>query len=753
MLQVNCDTLRCLLVLLSVVALCAAGLSGCAGSAPTLERLPQTTILDKLDQTDLSARGPRQVKPRAPTPVSNGRATASRVYPGSDARAARQPAERNFAGIRSAGDGYELNFENANLGDTVKVILGETLRKPYVFDPRLQGQVTLSTGRPVSESELLSILEIVLQINNASLVLTDGKYRIVPASTATNATKRLVGLTAPGAADRPGYGVSVLPLRHISARQMLSLIDGFLTKAGAVRADVSRNLLLLRGSGPERRTLLDVATSFDLDWLKGQAAGIFPLSYATAEEIVPELNKILDNKKGGRGHGTVKFEAIERLNAILVLAQRNKTLRSVARWIKRLDKTNNSGVNVYIYNVEHGKAGPLAKILNATFSNGGGGGSAGDVAPDQEKSSLSNDDSDGFDKKTSSSGSSSQTNAGGGQTPEGNNTDSTSANDKAASADSASTPPPSGGDKDGVRIVADTASNRLLIRARPRDYRRVLTALRGIDRPPLQIMINATIAEVTLNDNLRYGVQFFLKGKNFGVSVADVAGLPLQQSFQGLNVVLGALANPKVVLDALSNVTEVQVVSSPSVVVLDNQTAKLKVGSEVPVITQQSTSLDAADTRVVNAVQFRDTGVILKVVPRVSTSGLVTMEVQQEISAVAPSSTPGTLTPTINQRKINSTIAVYSGQTVLLGGLISEEDSREKDRVPLVKQIPILGELIGKTDNGRSRTELIVFIRPQVIRDGHDASLAAQELANRLRVVQPPSRSRWPGRRQRRSHK
>lgn len=723
----------------------AAFLTGCAGSAPTLERTPQTTVLDRLNNTDFSARGPRQVKRRPQQADGGGTAPTPRLYPGSNAAAAKQPVRRNFGGIRSAGDGYELNFENANLGDTVKVILGETLRKPYVFDPRLQGQVTLSTGRPVSESELLSILEIVLQINNAALVLTEGKYRIIPASMATNATKRLVGLTAPGAADRPGYGVSVLPLRHISARQMLTLIDGFLTQAGSVRADVSRNLLLLRGNGPQRRTLLDIATSFDLDWLKGQAAGIFPLNYATADEVIPELNKILDSKKGGRGHGTVKFEVIKRLNAILVLTQRNKTLRSVATWIRRLDKTNNGGVNVYIYNVEHSKAGPLAKILNATFAKGSGAGSAdtADVAPGQEKGSLLNDDSDGFNKKSGDNKGSTQTGTGA-PPSDGSNSSSPTINDKAATADSASTPPPSGGDGD-VRIVADTASNRLLIRARPRDYRRVLTALRGIDRPPLQIMINATIAEVTLNDNLRYGVQFFLRGKNFGVNVADLAGLPLQQSFPGLNVVLGGLSNPKVVLDALSNVTKVQVVSSPSVVVLDNQVAKLKVGSEVPVITQQSTSLDSADTRVVNAVQFRDTGVILKVVPRVSTSGLVTMEVQQEISAVAPSSEPGSLTPTINQRRINSTIAVYSGQTVLLGGLISEEDSREKNRVPLVKQIPILGELIGKTDNARTRTELIVFIRPQVIRDGHDATLAAQELANRLRLVEPPAgHNRWP---------
>lgn len=722
----------------SAVVGVAVIVSACAARAPILERTPQTSVLDKLSDTDFSARGPRQVKRGAPEPDGpDGRSDTARVYPGEHSGPIGQPSQSDFSGVRNAGDGYELNFENANLADTVKVILGETLRKSYVFDPRLQGQVTLSTGRPVSEDELISILEVVLQINNAALLFNEGKYQIVPSSVATNGSKQLVGLAAPGADSRPGYGVSVLPLRHVSATQMLALLDGFLAQAGSVRADVTRNLLMLRGSGPERRTLLDVASSFDLDWLRGRSAGIFPLKFATAEEVVPELQSILESDKGGRGHGTVKFESIKRLNAVLVLAQRNGTLRAVATWIGRLDRSNSDGVNVYVYNVEHSKAETLARILNATFASGSdtSANTAPDTRPDAERSTLKNVPQSGFSNTTD--GNTEQVNAGESGTTTAGGDVSPSTNDRAEASDSATTQTPSG-KFDEVRVVPDKGNNTLVIRARPRDYRRVLTALRRLDRAPLQIMINATIAEVTLNDNLRYGVQFYLKGKSWGVNVADIAGLPLQQAFPGLNFVLGSAANPRVVLDALSTITKVQVVSSPSLVVLDNQPANLKVGSEVPVITQQSTSLDSADARVINAVRFRDTGVILKVTPRVSTNGLVTMEVQQEISAVAPSSIPGSLTPTINQRQINSTIAVYSGQTVLLGGLISEEDSREKDSVPLINQIPLFGELIGQTANARTRTELIVFIRPQVIRDGHDASMAAQELASRLRLVAPP---------------
>ncbi len=721
-------------------------LQACANIPRLDDRHPQTTMRDTVFGTDLTARRGEPVRPAKPKAPGPGSMQANQLFPGNDRATAGRPRDNQFAGVRPNGNGFELNFENANLADTVKLILGDTLGKPYVYDNRIQGQVTLSTGRPVSDSELLTILEVVLQMNNAALVMSEGKYRIIPAGNAVSGTQRLVSLAAPGAKARPGYGVSILPLRHISAKQMLSLLQGFVVRSGSVRADVTRNLLLLRGSGPDRRTLLDVASSFDLDWLKGRAAGIFPLKYATAEEIIGDLEKLLESRQGGRGHGTVKFEAIERLNAVLVLAHTNKMLRTVASWVSRLDKSNNGGVRVYVYHVEHGKAVALARILNATFSKSGNGagvdGGDSDVAPGEQETTLARNEESGFGRP--SNGGRANGDAGGqesgqpevstepGETGNGASNGTHKSNGQTQF---------SGSGSDEIRIVPDKANNTLVIRARPRDYRRVLDALRSIDKPPLQILINATIAEVTLNDTLRYGVQFFLRGKKWGgVNVGGVTGLPLQQAFPGLNFVLGSLANPRLVLDALSDVTNVQVVSSPSLVVLENQAAKLKVGAEVPVLTQQATSTDVSNPQIVNSVQFRDTGVILQVIPRVSSSGLVTMVVEQEISSVAASSEPGTLTPTINQRRINSTIAVYSGQTVLLGGLISEEDSREKERVPIVKEVPILGELVGKTDNARSRTELIVFIRPEVIRDGHDASLAAQELANRLRLVEPPGR-------------
>jgi general secretion pathway protein D len=289
-----------------------------------------------------------------------------------------------------------------------------------------------------------------------------------------------------------------------------------------------------------------------------------------------------------------------------------------------------------------------------------------------------------------------------------------------------------------VRIIPDESNNLLLIKASPSDYQRIMGVLRRIDRAPLQVMINATIAEVTLNDTLRYGVQVFLKGKKFSGGHVNAQEIPLAPAYPGLNFIIGSFTDPRIVLDALASVTEVKVVSSPSVVVVDNQPALLKVGDEVPVSTQQTASIELPNAPIVSSIRFRDTGVILKVIPRVNSSGLVTMDIEQEISAVVPQPGGPTLTPTISQRRIASTISVYSGQMVALGGLISEQHNLDKSGLPVINRVPILGELIGSNERAAKRTELIVFIRPQVIRDPRDARDVAEELRSRLQSMATP---------------
>jgi len=288
----------------------------------------------------------------------------------------------------------------------------------------------------------------------------------------------------------------------------------------------------------------------------------------------------------------------------------------------------------------------------------------------------------------------------------------------------------------GVRITPDAVNNSLLIYANQESYRIIEKTLRQLDRPQLQVAIEATIAEVTLNDTLNYGVQFFLKSSDIGLKpdtgsiINSTGGAILARAFPGFNLLVGPAAEPRIILDALHKVSDVKVLSNPSVVVLDNQVATLQVGDQIPVTTGTATVLNSAN-QVVNTIDYRNTGIILRVAPRINFNGNVILDIEQEISNVANASA-GSLTPTVSQRRVKSSIAVATGQTVLLAGLISESRSRSRQGIPFLDKIPMLDEALSSNGNTIQRTELIIFIRPQIIRDSVDAQYVAEQLRTKL---------------------
>lgn len=681
-----------------------------------------------------------------------------------DNRVATAPRQLT-PGISQNSSGYELNFNNTDLSELVKVILKDTLGITYVFDSHVEGRVTLSTGGPVSRTELISILESVLATYHAALLIENNVYRIVPEADARQQGISAFDYVRESREVGPGYGVSIFSLKYVSTDAMMRMLDGLLVKQDDLRASVYNNLLFVRGTSQVRQSVVDIISMFDVDWMKGQSAGLFKLDNAQPDDVIRELQQVFQANRQGRG--MVKFQSIGRLNAILVLAPRSQTIDKAADWISRLDHGGADDDNYYVYRVENGRARDLARLLMAAFSGSSGGGSAREaeekeVAPTlgaSRTSSSTGSSSSGGGGFGSSFGSSFGSNnnsgtssgLGGGDTssssgplkspPPTSTADDTSSDDISTSSVSSSSSP-----ADQVRVTPDERNNKLLIKASERNYRKILQILQRIDQPPLQVLINATLAEVTLNDNLSYGVQFYLqknggKAGLLGFSTGDA--LSISPVAPGLNLIAGNVAsNPRVILDALAQVTAVRVVSSPSVVVLHNQPATLEVGDEVPIITRQAQSVINPDSPTVNEIEFKNTGVILNVTPRINSNGLVTMEIQQEVSAVVnpsgPNSTSTTLTPTISQRRVTSTVAVQSGQMVVLGGLIREEVDHSKSGIPVLNKIPYLGDVIGgNTNNTKVRTELIVFIRPSVIRNPEDASNAAEALRAGMQSLAP----------------
>jgi general secretion pathway protein D len=631
--------------------------------------------------------------------------------------------------------------------------------------------VTLASVRPVAKADALYVLENALRMSGVALVRDRSGYRLIPAPEA-----------GPGGIDRSasaeaGQGISVVPLRYVSAQTVFKLLDAFGVKASTLRPDNGRNTLIISGSGSDRAAAIDTILSFDADWMKGQSVGIFPVRNSSPEPLISELEKIMDSGDGGLSQNVVKFQPIGRLNSILVVSQKPEYLKRAGTWIARLDKSDTEGVNLKAYPLRYGNSKVIVALLNDMLI---GHGATTSGALDSAASQIS----PGGGVSLSSSGGAVAALSGMPTAAAGAATPVTGTGLGARPAPAATQDPLTGGSASGtksvsgggvlqnVRITADVTNNAVLVYANAESQRVVEQTIRQIDRPQRQIAIEATIAEVTLNDQLNYGVQYFLASQKGSISqtipgvaangtsaiepasnaVNAAAGALLGRVLPGFNLLVGAENSPRVILDALHNITSVKVLSNPSLVVLDNQPATLQVGDQVPFSTGTATVLTANNT-VVNTIDYKNTGIILRVLPRANASGNVVLDIEQEISSVAAGTVPGSLTPTISQRRVKSSIAVASGQTVLLAGLISETENKQRQGIPLLDSIPGVGDAFSHQTNSRARTELILFIRPSMIKDAVDAHVIAEEMRSKMNsrlvgtsnpvvVVDPPRTTR-----------
>ncbi len=720
-----------------VAALClvvvGAGLAACNLTSMMDKGNDPPDAMDQVRATNLEPRFPSGTD-TANTGTSKGPRPST--YYGSAV-----PVEVTPPSARSAGEGYELNFENTPITTVAKVILHDILGIGYTIDPRVQGTISLASGRPVPKDDVLFVLENALRTGNVAMVRDAAGYRLLPAAEAVGSGG--IDRVAADSRPEPGYGITVIPLQFVSVQTVTKLLDSFAMKAGTIRADPARNILLIQGSGAERRAAVETVLSFDADWMQGQSVGIYPVHSTAPEPLIAELEKVMDSGDGGLGQNMVKFQPVARLNAIMVVSRKPELLRSAGTWISRLDRSDATSTGVKVYRVRYGDARQLARLLTDMFIGGSAGTSldtpTNQIAPGAGTASLSSTERlSGGQSAPTVSGVRPAAPAAAEPAPNAANQDANALAGLRPSAGANAGSGPGSAILPGIRITPDVVNNALLIYANQESYRIIERTLNQIDRPQLQVAIDMTIAEVTLNDSLSYGVQFFLQSQNLGApnntgsAINSAAGAVLAQTLPGFNFLVGSQLTPQVIVNALHAYTDVKVLSNPSLVVVDNQTATLQVGDQVPITTGSATVLSTSNT-VVNTVDYRDTGIILRVVPRINSDGKVLLDVEQEISNVSTTSNTGSLTPTLSQRKVKSEISVMSGQTVLLAGLISETQNLMRSGIPLLDSLPGVGDAFTQNQKSIQRTELIIFIRPQIIRDGVDASVVAEELRSKMR--------------------
>ncbi|MEO4000473.1 type II secretion system secretin GspD [Mesorhizobium sp. CAU 1732] len=703
------------------LAACAlAAVTACTSTSDYLEDAAgRPDPLDKVSNADLSAR-----KPSGGGFLSNlgfGRGQNNRqgeVYYGYQQKLTA--GERRSL-ERLSGEEFEVNLEDAEVKVAARTVLGEVLGISYSIDPRVAGSVSITTSKPTPAAEILTMLETALRSNGVAMVRESDRLRLVPAAEAFGTAELDQGTTI-----QPGYAVTVLPLQNVSASTILPLLENFVARPGMVREDPSRNALIFQGTAAERTAAIEAARSFDQDWLADQSVGIFPVHNSSAATMMPELNRVLDIGEGGRGRNTIRVQPVERSNSILVVAKTRNQLQRAASWIQRLDRIDAAASNLRVYKVQHLQARRLASMVNEIFNGSSASSASEEPASQFPPGSQADGQNQGADGWQSADA-----------TPDQSMADETPIAGGAENANLS---------RGGVRITANPENNTILIFARPDQQRVIEQAITALDRPQEQVAIEATIAEVTLTNDLRYGVQFFLTSNDLGLGgnkgsmglFKEAGAAVLSRTLPGFNLLLGPETEPRVVLDALRGITEVKVLSSPSIVVLDNKPAVLQVGDEIPIVTRTAQSVTDPDAPIVNNVEFRNTGVILKVLPRITGNGTINLVVEQEISSVQRSQAQS-LTPTISQRKVSSTVSVTSGQTVMLGGLISERQQRGRDGLPVLGDLPLIGDAFRSNQNSGARTELIILIRPQVIRDSLDAQHVAEQMRSQLRLMNEPS--------------
>ncbi|MCE2990690.1 MAG: type II secretion system secretin GspD [Burkholderiales bacterium] len=764
---------------LHLVCLCALFLVGCTAFEPKespgvpADPAPAGAATSAAPAASSATIPTREVKPSPPQPATAAAPAAGNVSTPPNRRIPPPPStqdnSRLFPGtgqfVKPPGstppaapkgpEEFTLNYESLDIRAVVQSILGDMLRESFSVHPQTTGQVTIRLSRPVPRSELIPILEMLLRQNGQVMVREEGLYKIMPANLGTRGS--VTPQVATTAAQLPnGYSVQIVQLKFAGVRDMARILEPYAVEPqSSIRVDELRNLLILSGTQRELKHMMEVIDLFDVDYLSGYSVGLFPMQ-TDVKALSADLDRIFGSSTSGPvapGQagaaaaasasplaGIVRIVPIERLNGLLVITTQPRYLEEARKWIERLDKGGglSGGMRLNVYPVQNGRADRLAQLLSDVYGNRTGptGTAPGPtLAPGARPATTT----------TPQQGQAGAAGAGQGFGAFISNLFQSSGT--AVSKD--------------TRIIPDNDNNSLLILASPGDYETILAALRQLDVPRRQVLVEVLVAEVTLTDELKFGIEWFINARNNtvgalrnaggdgsilpralpqlpGIGNADPRGpaaggtSPIVPSTPGLQLINVVGTDIRAVLQALGNDGRARVESAPKLLVLDNEKGIVNVGTRISVETGSSTGTGTGGN-IVTTRQYIDTGVLLSVTPRINAGGRVTLDVNQEVSSAGATSGSN---PPINTRKAQTVVNVASGETMVLAGLIQNDRGSGSYGVPLLSKIPIIGGLFGTQTFRNNRTELVVLITPTVVSNGDEARAVTDELRKKLPALE-----------------
>jgi general secretion pathway protein D len=739
-----------------------------------MRRCVALTLVPALAVTGCIKPPPEPVLEPLPPVTGEGAVAPPRVNgsvgnPNATAPVLTSTAEPATLPLRLTGDTTSLgqitlDFADSDIREVASQMLGDILHVNYTIDPAVHGTATLHTATTMTRGQLVGLLQSLLAANSATVVETAGVFRVVP---------------APAQAGSLGGGNdSAVPLRYASAPELAKILQPFLQSGGKIAADTNSNALIVVGDPATREALIGLIRAFDVDALAGQSYALLPVGPGDAQDTATALQAALRSQSNGALAGVVRVVPMQSVNSVLVIANQPSYIDDARRVFAMVLRARQLTVRSWrVFYLQNSRSTDVAYVLQQAFTPGHvtaqpSQGGVGSTAPGAQTSTLGGGGIGGGGGGGGLGGGGGGRGGGpgggggiggGGIGGGGGGIGGGAAGgpgSPGAPGASAETPDQGAGNPllgglggqaeqssdtgqtNTMRIIPNNQNNAILVYGSPQETNTVESMLRKIDILPLQVQIDAIIAEVTLNDSLQYGTQWFFRSRGVNIildnataaNVPSLGAVALQSSFPGLVGGGNGAGGAPFVIQTLQAVTKVNVLSSPQLLVTDNHPARLQVGSLVPYLTQTSTSTITPNAPAINSIDYFQTGVITDVTPRVNSGGQVTLDISQQVSNIDTTTptTQGITSPTFFQRSIQSRVVVHDGQTVGLAGLIQDSASSGNQGIPWLKDIPILGFFAGTQNNSRTRTELLLLITPRVIRDQRDARQATEELRQGL---------------------
>jgi len=595
--------------------------------------------------------------------------------------AAPTPFSPTAAAAQAGGRGetYLFAFQDAEIVKVVQEIL-DGVGASYTIDPAVSGRMSLRIDQRLTRLQVIEALDAALSVNGVSMVRDNDRLMITPTEKA-----RGVASVKPYREDarRVGYEIVAVPLAFGQPSEVTKALEAIAGKSLLILPYDRLGLVVLGGGGQDLESALETIKVFDQNVFADGKLRWFQLNQAAATTVAPELERLFQ----GSGAAGVAVIPLKRLNGVVVFGRSQDVLDQARKWVQQLDVADGQGAStLWVYHPRHTSAEALARTLSAVMSADSRVGAESGLSQPAAAVGTRSGSTDLTNTSTS-----------------GNSSDATG------------------------RVTVDKESNTLFITGAASDWVKAQKILAEIDRLPGQILVEASIVEVTLTNDLQFGVDWSVLSGDFQVSSLNNSSGTVGPSAPGGSITF-LHGNIQAAVSALGSVANIQVVSAPKIIVMDSKTARLQIGDQVPVVSQSAQSTSNGGAPVINSIDYRSTGVILSVTPRISGDNQITLEVNQEVSSVAKTMTSGIDSPTIQQRKFESALILRSGGVVALGGLINSNVTQSNSGVPGLRSLPGVGSLFRSNGRSQTRTELIVLMSAKIMRDEASATSVMSDL-------------------------